>query len=229
MANLLLVEDHALFRAGIRALVERSTSGHRIVGEAADGLAAVRLAKELSPDVAILDISMPRLNGIETARLLARECPAVRLVMLSMHADPAYVHAALDAGASAYLLKDAAFVEFEAAIRSAVAGQKYLSIGIRPLVRLEGRPATGPGSGTLTSLAPRERQILQLIAEAYSSAEIAGQLGLQPRTVETYRQNMMDKLKLHSVAALTAFAIKHGVASPDSHPTTPPPPPLSRS
>jgi DNA-binding NarL/FixJ family response regulator len=215
MAKLLLVEDHTMFRAGIRALVERSTSGHVIVGEASDGLAAARLAQEFSPEVVLMDISMPKLNGIETTRLLARECPATRVVMLSMHADPAFVFAALDAGASAYLLKDAAFSELEAAIRAAMTGQKYLCTGLRTAVRPSEKPEAGPGSGPLTKLSPRERQVLQLIGEAYTSAEIAEHLGLRRRTVETYRQALMNKLELHSAAALTAFAIKHGICSSD--------------
>jgi len=120
MAKLLLVEDHTLFRAGIRALVEKSAGGHRIVGEAGDGLEALRLATELQPEIVLMDITMPRLNGIETCRQLAKAAPDARVVVLSMHADPAFVQASLDAGAWGYVLKDAAFGELEAAIRSAI-------------------------------------------------------------------------------------------------------------
>jgi DNA-binding NarL/FixJ family response regulator len=219
MASLLLVEDHTMFRAGIRALVERSNGGHTIVGEAGDGIAAARLARELIPDLLLMDVSMPRLNGIETARLISKEMPDVGIVMLSMHADPAYVFAALEAGARAYVLKEAAFGELEAAIRSVLNGQKYLSTAVRATVASAtrtGKPPVGPTSLTLASLSPRERQVLQLIAEACSSGEIAQSLGLKQRTVETYRQSIMDKLDLHSAAALTAFAIKHGVSSTDT-------------
>jgi len=212
MASLLLVEDHTLFRAGIRALIERA-AGHHIIGEAPDGHTAARLAKELQPEIVMMDVSMPRLNGIEAARLITKENPGVRIIMLSMHADSGYVQAAFDAGAWAYVLKDAAFAELEAAIRSVVAGNKYLSQGIRATLTPDGRSQTGPSAPDLSRISSRERQILQLIGEANSSAEIAEALGLSVRTVETYRQNMMNKLNLHSAAALTAFAIKHGVCS----------------
>jgi len=213
MASLLLVEDHTLFRAGVRALIERSGSGHLVVGEAAEGHTAARLAKELAPDVVMLDLSMPRLNGIEAARLITKENPHVRVIMLSMHSDPGYINAAFDAGASAYVLKDAAFSELEAAIRSVLAGNKYLSQGVRATTALNGRAHPGPSGPDLGKLSSRERQVLQLIGEANSSAEIATTLALSVRTVETYRQNMMNKLDLHSAAALTSFAIKHGVCS----------------
>jgi len=224
MASLLLVEDHTLFRAGIRALVERSASGHRIVGEAADGLTATRLARQLLPDITLMDVTMPTLNGIEAAGLLSRECPHTRVVILSMHADPAYIYAALDAGAFAYVLKDAAFGELETAIRTVLAGQKYLSQGVRHLLH-HGHPQSGRASPLLAALSMRERQVLQLVGEAHSSAEIAAELGLSVRTIETYRQNLMDKLDLHSAAALTAFAIQSGVASPRSHGIADAPPP----
>jgi len=219
MATLLLVEDHTLFRAGIRALIERSACAHKIVGEAADGLAAIRQVRDLLPDILLMDVSMPRLNGIETARQLHKEFPSMSIVMLSMHADPEYIFAALDAGASAYILKDAAFAELEAALRAVLAGDKYLSAGVRSAVQA-GRGTEGPVAPLVTSLSPRERQILQLVGEAFSNAEIASELSLSIRTVETYRQNMMNKLNLHSVAALTAFAIRHGICSQEaaSHP-----------
>jgi len=163
-----------------------------------------------------MDVTMPRLNGIETSRQLAKAAPQARAIILSMHADPAFVQASLDAGAWGYVLKDAAFGELEAAIRSVVSGQKYLSASIRA-VPPGGRPQSGPASPALAKLSPRERQILQLVGEANSSAEIAQALSLSVRTIETYRQNMMDKLGLHSVAALTAFAIRHGVCAVDIH------------
>ena len=212
MAKLLLVEDHTLFRAGIRALLEKSDSEHTFVGEASDGRTAAKLAAELLPDIVLMDVSMPGLNGIEATHLIRKSSPDSRIVMLSMHADPAYVFAALDAGAHAYVLKDAAFGELEAAIRSVLSDQKFLSAGLRGITRTFNRaPATGYSA--LNALSTRERQILQLIAEAYSSPEIAKKLTLRVRTIETYRQRMMDKLDLHSVAALTAFAIKHGLTS----------------
>ena len=213
MPRLLLVEDHTLFRAGIRILLERSAGGHTIVGEAGDGQAAARLARELQPDIVLMDLTMPLMNGMESTRLILRECPNTRVIVLSMHADPAFVAASLDAGAIGYALKDAAFAEIEAAIRAALAGQKYLSPAVHKL-RASGEPAdTGPAAPALKKLSPRERQILQLIAEAFTSQEIAASLELSVRTVETYRQRMMDKLDIHSASALTAFAIRHGICS----------------
>jgi len=215
MARLILVEDHALVRAGIRALLERSQGDHKIVGEAGDGNAAVRLAKEMRPDVVLLDVTMPELNGIETARLISDASPRSRCIMLSMHADPGYVRAAIDAGAFGYVLKESVFQELEAAIRAAVAGEKYFSPKVLAELKNNAWPDAGPASSALEGLSRRERQILQLIAEAFSSPEIAKKLQLRVRTVETYRQNMMNKLGLHSVAALTAFAIRHGLCGPE--------------
>ena len=216
MARLILVEDHALVRAGIRALLERSQGDHKIVGEAGDGNAAVRLARDLRPDVVLLDVTMPELNGIETARLISDASPRSRCIMLSMHSDPGFVRAAIDAGAFGYVLKESAFQELEAAIRAAVAGEKYFSPGVLAELKNNAWRDSGPASTALEGLSRRERQILQLIAEAFSSPEIAKKLQLRVRTVETYRQNMMNKLGLHSVAALTAFAIRHGLCRPDS-------------
>jgi DNA-binding NarL/FixJ family response regulator len=216
MANLILVEDHALVRAGVRALLERSQGDHKIVGEAGDGHTAVRLAKTHRPDVAILDVTMPELNGIETARLIVEASPKTRAIMLSMHADPAFVRAAFDAGASGYVLKESAFHELEAAIRSAITGTRYLSPRLAADLKASNRPNWGPASPAVAELTRRERQILQLIGEAFSSPEIAEKLELSVRTIETYRQNMMNKLGLHSVSALTAFAIRHGLCKPDA-------------
>ena len=217
MASLLLVEDHTLFRAGIRALIEHSSSCHRIVGEAADGLSASRLARQLLPDITLMDVTMPALNGIETAGLLAKECPHTRVVILSMHADPAYVYAALDAGgAFAYVLKDAAFAEL---------GNRDPHRSRRPEIPERGRSpspskwpsAIRPHASLLLTRTFHGRRpgAFSLWARCmHSSAEIATELGLSVRTIETYRQNLMDKLDLHSAAALTAFAIQSGVSSP---------------
>lgn len=216
MANLLLVEDHTMVRAGIRALLERSQNGHQIVAEADNGHMAVRFARTLRPEVALVDVSMPEINGIETTRLILEASPGTRAIMLSMHPDSAYVHAALNAGASGYVLKEAAFGELEAAIRAALAGERYLSPRIRETLKSSGATEWGPASAEVNMLSRRERQILQMIGEAFSSKEIADKLGLSTRTVETYRQNMMDKLGLHSVASLTAFAIRHGICDPNT-------------
>jgi two-component system, NarL family, response regulator NreC len=216
MARLLLVEDHTLVRAGVRALLEASQNAHQIVGEAANGFEAARLARNVRPDLAIVDVTMPEINGIETTRLILEACPATRAIMLSMHPDSAFVHAALEAGATGYVLKDAAFGDLEAAIRAALSGQKYLSPGIRASLKAGDALERGPASLAVNVLSRRERQILQMIGEAFSSKEIAEKLGLRVRTVETYRQNMMNKLQLHSVAALTSFAIRHGLCDPST-------------
>ena len=194
-------------------LLESSNNGHRIVGEAANDAQPRRGSPNtMQPDLAIVDVSMPEINGIETTRLILEASPCIRVLMLSMHPDSAFVHAALEAGAKGYVLKDAAFGELEAAIRSVLSGRhKYLSPGIREGLKTSDASARGPASAAVNVLSRRERQVLQMIGEAFSSREIAEKLGLRVRTVETYRQNMMNKLHLHSVAALTGFAIRHGL------------------
>jgi two-component system response regulator NreC len=217
MTKVLLAEDHTLVRGGIRMMLE-SAGSFEIVGEAPDGRAAVTLAESLHPDIALLDVAMPLLNGVEAARQIHGLLPDTKVVMLSMRTELQYVREALRAGASGYVLKDAAFEELLLALSQVLSGTIYLS----PAVAAAGthnylRTAEEAGNlSELDKLTKREREVLQMIAEGHSGPEIARELGLSSRTVETHRVRIMMKLDLHSIADLTRFAIRNGVCSPEN-------------
>lgn len=206
--TVLLADDHAVVRDGLRVLLQQSAD-ISVVGEAADGREAVQLAQELKPDVVIMDITMRELNGIEAARLLRELCPATRVVMLSMHSNSEHVFRALEAGAAGYVIKESAGEEVAAAVRAAHAGQRYLSRAIAALEStLQSRSAR---ASPLDSLSARERDVLQLVVEGRTSAEIAATVSLSRKTIETYRVRLMKKLRVNSVAELVKFAIEHGL------------------
>jgi DNA-binding NarL/FixJ family response regulator len=202
--RILLADDHAVVRYGLRMLLQMSEM--EVVAEAGDGREAVRLCRELQPDVAILDVAMPGLNGIDAAAMLRERCPGTRIVILSMHGDSEHVHRALASGASAYLLKGSASEEVVAAVRTVHAGRQYLS---RELALKE--HGTAGGAGPLESLSAREREVLQLVVEGHSSADIAAIVHLSPKSVDTYRSRIMHKLGVHDLAGLVKFAVQHGL------------------
>jgi DNA-binding NarL/FixJ family response regulator len=210
MVRVVLADDHALVRSGIRSLLE--ASGNVVVGEAANGSDAVRLVSEHKPDVALLDVAMNSQNGIEAAREIRRAHPGVKIVMLSMHDEPQYIEQATAAGASAYVLKESAFDQLLLAIEAVMAGGTFLRGG-GPDAPTGRRGSTQTDLDKLTG---RERQVLELIADGKSSIEIGKHLSISPRTVDTHRKNIMDKLAVHSIAGLTRFAIKHGLCSLDA-------------
>jgi len=208
--RIVLADDHALVRAGMKSLLE-SAEGFEVVGEASNGREAVRVAKALKPDVALFDIAMPELNGLDAARRLGVECPEVRVLILSMHTDPGYVREAMQAGTAGYVLKDAGVEELELAIRAALRGERYLDPRVSKQV-IEGyvRGLEVPEGPALT---PRQREILQLIAEGRSTREIAQRLHVSVKTVETHRAQLMDRLDIRDVAGLTRYAIRIGLVS----------------
>jgi DNA-binding NarL/FixJ family response regulator len=214
--RVLLADDHRLMRAGLRGLLV-AEADFDVVGEADDGRRAVALARDLSPDVVVMDVGMPDLNGIEATRQILAERPATRVVALSMHTDRRFVGEMMRAGAVAYLAKDCAYEELVTAIRAVTAGEVYLGRTvstdvIRDWIRglPEGPPTPG---GRLTA---REREILQMVAEGKSTKEVAFELGVSVKTVETHRQQVMEKLGLRSVAELTKYAIREGLTSVES-------------
>ena len=211
--HILLADDHRIVREGLRARLEKRTD-FEVVGEAADGIEAVRLAGELEPSVVILDVTMPGLNGIEATRRIVAARPGVRVLVLSMHADRRYVIEALKAGACGYVLKDSAFDELIHAIESVLAHASYLSPAITDMVLKEYVAGLPRDSGTAFDLlTPREREVLQLLAEGLPSKSIAARLGVTVKTIETHRQQVMDKLDIHSVAELTKYAVREGLTS----------------
>jgi len=211
--RVLLVDDHVLVRAGIRTLLDQ-LPGVAVVAEASDGREALQLAAEHQPDLVILDVAMPVLNGIETTARLHRQFPAIRVLVLSMHSNEEYVQQALRAGAAGYLLKKSAVAELEAALRAVQAGRTYLSpaLPLRPPVpAVAGETARSP----LERLTSRQREILQLIAESRTTKEIAAELGLSAKTVEFHRAELMKRLHLHDIPALVRFAMQSGLAHPE--------------
>lgn len=210
--RVLLADDHALVRAGLRKLLE-SLPDIEVVGEADDGQAVLTLAGQLHPHLVLMDIAMPGLNGLEAAARLTKLHPQTRVLILSMHQNEDYVRQALRAGAAGYLLKDAAPVELEHALKAVLRGQTYLSPAVSKGVmsdyvqRLRGEESPGE------ALTPRQREVLQLVAEGKSTKEIARRLGLSVKTVETHRSQLMKQLDLHDVAALVRYAIRTGLIS----------------
>jgi DNA-binding NarL/FixJ family response regulator len=211
----MLADDHKMIRDGLRALIEKHKS-MEIVGEAADGKTAVQMVKKLSPEVVVIDIGMPDLNGIEATRqITALKCKP-KVIGLSMHADRRYVAQMLKAGASGYILKDSAFEELARAIQTVVKGQTYLSPQIAGTVVTEFKRTAKDDDGSAFSvLTEREREVLQQISEGVSTKEIAGALGVSVKTIETHRRQIMEKLNLHSVAELTKYAVKEGLTELD--------------
>jgi DNA-binding NarL/FixJ family response regulator len=213
--RILLVDDHALVRAGIRALLE-SLPGLEVVGETGDGLEALRLARELAPDAILLDITLPGLNGLEVAARIARSGAGARVLVLSMHASPEYAARAFAAGAAGYLNKDAAFDELATALSEIGAGRRYLSRAIDAAQVAEFERRAASGASGLDALTPRQRQILQLVAEGLGTRQIAERLFLSVKTVETHRAQIMRRLDIHDVPGLVRFAIRHGLLPPES-------------
>lgn len=211
MLRILLADDHQLFRDGLRTLLGQQAD-MEVVGEAIDGLSAVDAAAKLRPDVLLMDISMSGLNGLEATRRIVADGLTIRVIMLSMHADQRYVNESFRAGALGYVLKDSAIGDLLAAIRTVARGRRYLSGVLADRVIGEYIELAGERSpSAFSTLSSRERQVLQLLAEGTRTKEMATQLGVSVKTIETYRKQIMDKLDIHSVAELTKYAIREGI------------------
>jgi len=210
--RILLADDHTLVRQGLRKLLEERPDWE-VIAEAGDGREAVRLAEQYKPDVAVLDVAMPLLNGIEATRQITKRVPGTHVLVLSMHADEAYVTQILQAGATGYLLKDSADVDLLKAVGEAAHGRSFFSPAIaRVMLDDYVRQLADKGvTDRYESLSAREREIFQLIAEAKTNKEIAALLSVSPSTVETHRAHIMEKLDLHSAAEIVLYAVRRGV------------------
>ncbi|HTW63480.1 MAG TPA: response regulator transcription factor [Bryobacteraceae bacterium] len=212
MTRILIADDHGIVRTGLKLLFERSED-MQVVAEAADGREAVRLAKELQPDIVIMDIGMPLLNGIDATAQIVRENERIGVIIMSMYTDESYIVRALDAGARGYLLKDNADEDIERAIRSVVIGRPFFSPTIAQALlddylRLMRERHVQDSYDLLTD---REREVLQLLAEGRSNKEAATILNLSPYTIETHRQNLMQKLGLHNTAEIVLYAVRKAI------------------
>ena len=210
--RILLADDHKITRQGLRSLLEKE-SDMEVVAEAEEGRSAVQLARKLTPDVVIMDVSMPDLNGIEAARQIIKGSKSIKVIALSMHSDSLFVTEMLKSGVGGYLLKDCAFEELAGAIRSVMAGKTYLSPSISDVV-VNGYLSRLPNNKENVStgaLTDREREVLQMIAEGKSTKQIALNLHISVKTVETHRRQIMNKLNIFSIAELTKYAIRKGL------------------
>ena len=214
--RILVADDHGIVRRGMRALLE-SAAGIEIVGEAADGRQALKLCESLHPDIAILDIAMPQLNGIEVTAQATRRNPALKVIILSMYADESYIVRALSAGAKSYLLKQATEDDLLPAVRAVSAGKSFFSPSISKMLlddylrHLRQRGLTD----SWDLLTGREREVLQLLAEGNTNKEVASALNVSVSTIETHRNRIMEKLNLRNFAELVLYAVRKGVVSPD--------------
>ena len=214
MTRILLVDDHSLVRSGLRMLLEQ-VDGLEVVAEAGDGRMGVQLALEHRPDVVIMDIGMPELNGLDATRKIKQRLPEVAVILLSMYSGDEYVTVAMENGADAYLVKDAAEVELELAIQAVRRGESYLSpVVAKRLLQLQSAPVHGdPQRGR--DLTPRQREILQLIAEGNTTKAIAQKLGLSAKTVDAHRAQLMQRLGIREIAGLVRYAVRTGLVSAD--------------
>ncbi|GAH18311.1 unnamed protein product [marine sediment metagenome] len=213
--RILIADDHKIVRDGLRNLLSQETD-MEVVGEAEDGRSALELASSLAPHVAIFDIGMPDLNGIDATKKLLADAPHIKVIALSMHSDRRFVEGMFQAGAVGYLLKDCAFEELARAVRAVAAGQVYVSPAISGVLitdYLSKSTADSDNSGDV--LTSREREVLQLLAEGHSTKAAAANLCVSAKTIETHRQRIMRKLDLHSIAELTKYAVRAGITSVD--------------
>ncbi|MFN7087228.1 MAG: response regulator [Burkholderiales bacterium] len=207
--RILLADDHTIVRAGIRSLLE-SPGKYEVVAEASNGHEALELARALRPDIVLMDIAMPGVNGLEATATLTRELPDTRVIILSMHAGEDFVRQALRAGAAAYLLKESATQELDLAIAAVMAGNAYLSPTVSRQV-VAGYVGNTPDGKAAAALTPRQREVLKLVAEGKSTKEIAHLLGVSGKTVETHRAQLMERLGIRDVAGLVRYAIRTGL------------------
>ena len=212
--RVLITDDHTLVRAGIRSLLE-NMEGIEVIAEAGDGREALRLVRAHRPDVVLMDIAMPGLNGLEAAARIAKKCPNVRVIILSMHVNEEYVLQALRAGAAGYMVKGADAAELEIAIRAVARGETYLSPMVSKHVVTDYIQRISGETSPLELLTPRQREVLQLIAEGYSTKKIARTLKISVKTVETHRMQLMERLDIHDIAGLVRYAIRIGLVKPD--------------
>ena len=212
--NILLADDHTLVRAGIRALIEQLPTV-KVVGEAKDGREALRLVREHKPDLILMDVAMPGLNGLEATARVSKEFPDVRVIILSMYANEEYVREAINAGAAGYLVKRSAATELERAITAVARGEQYFSPLVSTHVNKDRAGRLSVDRAWIERLTPRQREILQLIAERHSTKDIAGILSISIKTVETHRAQLMERLDIHDVPGLVRFAIRAGLVSLD--------------
>ena len=208
--KVLIADDHALVRKGLVALLEKEP-GIEAVAEAVNGLEAINLVREHQPDVVLMDLAMPHMNGIDATRKLVAEHPDIHIIILSMYSERRLVMEAIGAGARAYILKDCAFTELAKAIRAVIEGDDAQAVPFSGLIISDRNDNIEP-SASSAFLSTRERQVLQFIAEGKNTKEIAFQLAVSIKTVETHRQNIMEKLRIHSIAGLTRYAIREGIS-----------------
>ncbi len=214
MINVFLADDHAVVRDGMSALIEIEQNIH-VVGTAGNGRQALKQIEKIKPDIAVMDIAMPELNGIDATRLISKNCPTVKVIMLSMHDSSEHIYQALKAGAMGYLLKESAGKEVVTAIRAVSEGRRYLNDRIQEMLIEDytSNRNTAPEKSPLDKLSDRERQIMQLVVEGKSSAEISRILLISSKTVATYRSRLMQKLAINDLPGLVKFAIQHGLTT----------------
>jgi two-component system response regulator NreC len=211
--RIILADDHKITRQGLRSLIDESND-MEVIAEAENGRDAVELARQLKPDVIIMDVSMPDLNGVEATRQIVQDNPQMKIIALSMHSDTLFVSEMLKSGASGYLLKDCAFEELEQAIRTVTESKAYLSPSISGIIVEDYLHRLSKAEqSTAEVLTDREREVLQLIAEGQSTKRIALKLHISAKTVETHRRQIMNKLDMHTVAELTKYAIRKGLTA----------------